>query len=36
MAEAAVVKDKADIICEDLFVNYEVFCTKLHQNLPDK
>jgi hypothetical protein len=36
MEEAALAKDKVVIIYEDLYVNHDVFCTKLHQNLPDK
>jgi hypothetical protein len=36
MEEATVEEDKDGIICEDLFVNYEVFWMKPHQNLPNK
>jgi hypothetical protein len=31
-----VAEDKVGIIYEGLFVNYEVFCTKPHENLSDK
>jgi hypothetical protein len=36
MEEAIVAEDKAGFIYEDLFVNHEVLCPKLHQNLPDR